>query len=323
MRYLAHWTLVVSLFGTPGWALAQVAAPAPEAVAGARAAFLEGRTAADEERHEEAIDAFRRSIAIVERDSSYRNLGLELQVVGRFVEARDAFARCAELATLDERREACLRRQAEVQEEIAHLRVRLTPASAVVEVDGRTVDGMGGERTVDVDAGRRRLSVSALQHSPWSEVFELSGGETRELVVALEPNAPAVRPSTGTVSTGTVSTGTAAPSAESSSGAGADLAPVGVATLIAGTAVAAAGAVVLALGYVALGNVNGFSAGDRWNDALEADYVNAPILTGVGWAALPVGVLAAGAGALLLTLSASEDVEVVVGPGGVFAQGSF
>lgn len=316
MRRLALWTLVASLLGTPGWASAQEASQETEA----RAARDEGLAAAEAGRHEEALEAFRRSIALVERASTYRNVGHQLVALDRFLEARGAYARCVELATVDARRERCQRRQAEMEERIAHLHLRVTPGSAVVEVDGRPLDGRGVERTVDLDAGQRRVAVTAPAHARWSETVDLAAGETRELVVALDPAPVATAPD---VSTPAV-TG-AAPSGPSPPGAS-GLAPAGVAAMVAGAAVAAAGAVVLALGYVALDNVNGFGDGDAWS-AYADDYDNAQSFTIIGWVALPVGVLAAGFGAVLLTLNVDEDVdedvEVAVGPGGVLARGRF
>ncbi|MFK7986635.1 MAG: PEGA domain-containing protein [Sandaracinaceae bacterium] len=316
MRRLATWVLVMSVLGPGAFAAAQDGPSAPDAetVAAARAAFDEGNDAFDDGQPALAVDAFMRANALVERAASHRNLARALLQLTRFVEARDAFVRCAEIAADEHRAAVCEQGRARAEGHIARLTLRVTPVDATVEVDGRPVEGSGGTRSIELDEGTHRVSVFVPGHARWAEAIELDGDAERELSVELESTRvlapePSVAPEAGVPPV-------AEPPADSP-----DFMTGGVAALVAGGAVSVAGAITLALGYAAGSRVQDLPMGDAWS-TVEGDYENAQVFTGVGWVLLPLGVAVATLGVVLIAVEPGE-AEVAVGPGHVTVRGRF
>lgn len=98
----------------------------------------------------------------------------------------------------------------------------------------------------------------------------------------------------------------------------------GWALTIAGGVLAAGGVATLVPGLLDVSTVNDAAEGTPWSD-LRGPYERAPILTGVGYAAIGVGVCALGVG-LGLALSATDPeapVALRIGPGSLTVEGAF
>lgn len=155
-------------------------------VARARALFEEGEAAAGEGRTVEAARLFRESLAEVRRASTAYNLALMLRDLGRLREAETLL----EGVDGDEGADADVRARAgsrlrEIREAIPRLEVTVTPAEAVLRLDGVVVD----ERVLRVDPGHHALSAHHLDQSEEREL-RLAPGTRR--VIRLE--VPVVAP---------------------------------------------------------------------------------------------------------------------------------
>lgn len=173
-------------------ALTQGVAPTAEAqpharAAEARALFEQGRAAADGERWVEALDAFRRSHAIMERPSILFNIASTLIRLGR---AREAIATIEALEALaDPVRDArllsdsaAIRRQA--LDSLRHVTLRVRPDDATVDVDGQVLEGSGAERSTTLDPGAHAVVVRAEGYEVARFTLE-PGVDSRDVV--LEP----------------------------------------------------------------------------------------------------------------------------------------
>lgn len=171
----------------PASAQAQARAGAAQRAqdAEARALFEQGRGHAEAERWVEALDAFRRSRAVSERPTTIFNIATTLIRLGR---AQEALATIAELERVADPRQhariledaAEIRRQAEAS--LRHVTLRVSPATATVEVDGEIAPGEGSERTMVLDPGAHAIVVSADGHD--TERFSLEpGADVREVVL--------------------------------------------------------------------------------------------------------------------------------------------
>jgi tetratricopeptide (TPR) repeat protein len=94
-----------------------------------------------------------------------------------------------------------------------------------------------------------------------------------------------------------------------------------------GAGVAIAGAVLLGVGYGDISSVQNAADGVRYSTVRDADQ-QAPVLTGVGFACLAVGVAAAVVGVVLFATSSSHAPEEAhatmrLGPTGLVLQGAF
>ena len=152
----------------------------------ARQLFEQGRAHAEAERWVEALDAFRRSRAASERPATIFNIATTLIRLGR---AREALATIAELEGVADPRQhariladaAEIRSQAEAS--LRHVTLRVTPATATIEVDGEIAAGEGPERSMVLDPGAHALVVSADGYT--TERFSLEPGtDTRDVVLA-------------------------------------------------------------------------------------------------------------------------------------------
>jgi hypothetical protein len=158
-----------------------VLAPDPAVVEQARALFEAGVALSEEERWAEALDAFRRSRALVERPSTVFNIATALQRLGRSgdaIVAVDAF-----LALADPIRDGAQVDQARalrvaLRESLGRVTVRLRPGTAALSVDARPIaadDAESDVRQLLLDPGEHVLEVSA------------PGFATRTLTIAVSP----------------------------------------------------------------------------------------------------------------------------------------
>lgn len=166
-----------------------VAAPARAQTAAetreARTLFEQGRALSTEERWIDALDAFQRSRALLERASTVFNLAAVLVRLGRTREALvalDDFDRLADPA----RDRAIIAQASELrttaQASLRHVVLHIAPAEARVEVDGAVLEGSGAERTTTLDPGAHTVVVSLDGYG--EERFELApGNDAREVTL--------------------------------------------------------------------------------------------------------------------------------------------
>ncbi|MCA9607601.1 MAG: hypothetical protein KC619_18465 [Myxococcales bacterium] len=191
--------LLLLLLAAPAAAQQAVPEPAPEAeteatpddpnVAEARALFERGLELADDSLWGQAYDAFRRSFALVERASTLLNLASALEHVSRNVEAIEGFERFLRMtddATDAERRALAQRAIERLDGRVAIVELTLTPADAVVLVDGVVREDLGSPRYVRVDPGPRNLRVRADGYEDAALRVDAVGGDRHTHTVALE-----------------------------------------------------------------------------------------------------------------------------------------
>lgn len=169
-------------------ALASAQAPLVEPATEARRLWEQGRDLAEADRCGDALGFFRRSRALVERPSTVFSIGTCLFTLGRHVEAVAAFDDYLRIA--DSLRDAeYVRRAREMAERSRHatatLRLRTTPATATVTLDGRRVDGAGEVRVVPVDPGEHVLRISAPGYQAATVQLSMLPGQETEQTVSL------------------------------------------------------------------------------------------------------------------------------------------
>ena len=188
-----------------GVALTTTAAAAQDATAAARAAFEQGIRLASEQRWAEALAAFERSRASLDRPSTAYNAALALQHLGRMIEARRALEQC--LAMPDTAEEPEFARDANevltaVRGAIGDLTLRASPEHAALRVDGADTGLLGPSRRVELDPGHRVLTLSARGYAPRDLSLDVALGarEEREVTLVPEPARLAVRVTPDTAS---------------------------------------------------------------------------------------------------------------------------
>jgi len=131
---------------------------------GARRAFRDGLEASRDERWPEAEAAFRRSLALVRRESTLYNLALAVYMEGR----RDECASILEDALRDggaakdpEYEEYARRLLARVRAETSRVHLTVARPTALVRLDGSAQPGSGSERWFTVSPGSHEAEASA------------------------------------------------------------------------------------------------------------------------------------------------------------------
>lgn len=135
-------------------------------VAEARALFQQGSTLAEARRFSEALDAFERSLALVERPSTLFNVALCLFALDRLVEVIEVLERYR--SSEDVSTESLVdteRMLAHAERSVGQLVIEIVPEEASVFVDGREVEG-GARRTVRVNQGPHVIRADAPGHAP-------------------------------------------------------------------------------------------------------------------------------------------------------------
>lgn len=179
--------LVMALALAPGHVSAQDDAGRLEE---ARELFDRGLELSDQGRWGEAITYFQQSRELVPRPSSTYNLAVALYHVGRPIEATRRFEEylATDDAQQDRERAGEARRYLRLMRTtIGTIALDVTPADAEVRVDGRTIEGRGREREVQVDPGTRALRIEASGYRPLEREVDVDGGGRVEVVAALEP----------------------------------------------------------------------------------------------------------------------------------------
>jgi hypothetical protein len=178
----------------PEPARANIESGAVEGAAEAKQAFEQGLQFLHEQRWGSAEDAFRRSLAIVPRDSTKYDLAYTLF-------KRDRIRQCLAIlnalldrdsADGDERyREYAKTLKPHVLERLATLRLRTFPAGATVTIDGETTSGAGPEGEISVDPGEHVVEVSAPGLPTGRFTFSAApGGAVNRHIVLAVPASP-------------------------------------------------------------------------------------------------------------------------------------
>jgi tetratricopeptide (TPR) repeat protein len=181
------------------------AAPPPDAAERAQTLFSEGLALSGARRWVDAREAFRRSIALVPRASTYFNLGiacLELQLGREALDALDAFDKLADAQAHARFRATASELRARAQALVATLVLSVQPASASVLIDGEGFAG-GAQRIVFLHPGSHRVEVNAEGYLPTSFEVDLSVRNTyqRRVELSAKPALPALAASRVSLST--------------------------------------------------------------------------------------------------------------------------
>lgn len=182
---------------------AHVSAEAAEdlSVVEARASFEQGRELADRRRFGEAVEAFARSLELVDRPSTAFNLALCLHALGRHVEAIPVIERYRAQADPSVEAEGLAdaeRMLSHARASVASITLEVLPPEATIVVDGEPLPRPSGEDggrsapTVTVNPGTHIVRVEAPDHAP--ELLELavrSGQRVRRAVRLASTEIPA------------------------------------------------------------------------------------------------------------------------------------
>jgi hypothetical protein len=184
------------------WAIGLASvARAEDPKAAARAHFQKGVAAFDERRFAEAGEEFETAYRLSPAFVVLYNIGQVHVVLGRSVEAVDAFDRYlkqgASAVSPERRREV----EAEIEKQSARIgtiAVKTSPADAEVRVDGALVGKAPLAKPVRVTAGRHTVSATLADHQPAVREIEVAGRGELALELVLEavasPSAPAAAP---------------------------------------------------------------------------------------------------------------------------------
>jgi tetratricopeptide (TPR) repeat protein len=143
----------------------------------ARALFEKGVEASDEGHWAEASDAFRRSLELVERQSTRFNLLTALYRQGEYraaIQVGDEYLRVTDANEDKARRAEVMRVLAEMRDTMGTLEIVVEPRTAQVRVDGDPVSGEGSRRVLDLPPGRHEVIVQAEGYSPRIETVSVT-----------------------------------------------------------------------------------------------------------------------------------------------------
>ena len=167
-------------------------APSDVTLAEAQALFRHAVELGDQDRWAEALELFRRSLALVPRPSTEFNVGFALFRLGRFREAIVIFDRYLEASqgeTSELRAEAVTRRGQAIAN-LAELTVDVDPTDATLRVDGALDTAGGPTRTLQLDPGRHLLLATSPGHDEAQREVSLLSAEHRHERLELALTAP-------------------------------------------------------------------------------------------------------------------------------------
>lgn len=172
--------------------------------------FERGVTLFNVRNYEGALAEFQRSYQLSGRADLLFNIGRAYQSLGRYPEAvaavEDYLQRSPTLPS--ERRAEVEAMLQELRGFIARIRVRVTPPTAELRVDGAIVTSQAALHGVPVSPSRHTIVASAPGYEQHLESVVVASGDQREVVITLTRPARVQPPSRTTVTapTGTVST---------------------------------------------------------------------------------------------------------------------
>lgn len=192
---MRSWLVVLSLCLACASAVA-AQAPSASETAAARSLFEQGLRAVEEQRWQDALDAFQRSYGLVPRASTLLNIASAQSELGLFVEAMESYRTF--LAEADGR---AARYREEAESALAALEPRVAQVSLRVPdiepgdellLDGRPLPAVALEVTLPMNPGSHRLVVQRDGQEIGSAELVLVEGEERGLEMALHPIASPV-----------------------------------------------------------------------------------------------------------------------------------
>lgn len=167
--------------------------PQPGASDRAREEFQLGYRDLVADRYSDALAHFEASYELLPNPEMLYNIGLASRSLGRYLFALGAWSRYLADPSVhpDDARLASIRRDiAEMESRVAHLTVRVTPATATLSVDGRPQS----QPEVSLDPGTHVVLCEQPGHVAARREVRLGAGERAELTFTLDvsPVAPAV-----------------------------------------------------------------------------------------------------------------------------------
>ncbi len=165
-------------------------------IATAREEFERGVSLVDAQRWREAVDAFRVSLANVERQSTRLNLGIALVRASEPVEARGILQQYVEVEEREREPDAegiasARREITAATEMIAHLALSVAPGDATV-TNGEETLRSGQLGNIELNPGRTLLGISAPRFRAQQLEINLRAGERAERHVILEEAPPEI-----------------------------------------------------------------------------------------------------------------------------------
>ncbi len=282
---------------------AAAAPPAPVAATEYDALVLRALAAYDAGRWDEARDLFERAHAIDPTARTLRTIGMSAFNQADYVGALQHL----EAALVDPRRPLTDEQRAHVlglidraSRQVGRYRVRLSPSSASLLVDGAAPALLSEDEFVLVP-GRHVLRATALGHRPLERKLEVHGQEREKLELALEPEGSATQPSsaTGQASSAALAAGTHDDSSRTT---------LAIVSFSIGGAALLASGITLALALSDKAELDDGCPDRVCPPRLEDTRSRYQTLRIVSPVALGVGVIGAAIGAVLL-LSGGEDAE--------------
>lgn len=178
--------IVLCLIGVIAGAQTATAQESTSAVDRARALFREGIELIDEERYQEAVQVFRRTLALHDAPTIVYNLGLALARSDRLVDATEHLRRVSE----DEGADESLRSNArqlldEIEARIGRVTISLEGDTEGTEVtiDGRFLSTGALAGPVEVDPGSHRIALRRGEAEIAFEVVEITEGASVEVTL--------------------------------------------------------------------------------------------------------------------------------------------
>ena len=273
-----------------------------------------------EHHHAEARALFRRAHAARPNARTLRGMGMSAFELRDYADS----VRLLRQSLLDTRHALTDEQRGQVTELLSRAEAFVAeftvdvPDEATISVDG-VVTPLEPSGTLLLSLGSHALVVRLDGHVLGEARLDVEGGERGPLALELagEVGGEGVPVEVVTVDPLETHPLETAPRSER------DLGPPLVVLVLGGT-VAIGGAVLLGLGVADYEHVTSAPRGTPWS-TLEGAYGRAPVLEGVGAAALAGGLAAAVAGAIWIAVGGDEDapVAVRVGPIGLSASGRF
>lgn len=167
---------------------AKPSAPTPEQKEAAKL-FDQGVTLSDEGKWSEALEAFRKSDELRPSLSARFNLAATMRALGRYVEAKRTLEKIlTDGPTWDPPIKPALKTDVEkllgeVKPNVVALKVKVTPSTAEVSVDGLPLE-RAGDGTSELDPGRHVFVVTAPEHETTTVTKTLAASDRELSLVA-------------------------------------------------------------------------------------------------------------------------------------------
>lgn len=163
-------------------------AAAQKAPTTARAHFFQGLEHSKAERWQEAIESFQQSIELEARASTWQNLSVALEQVGRLadaIRAIEAALLLADAGVQSSARRGLVQRHSALRALVGRLLLTVDPPQAAVAVDGESVGEDRSSHALWLDGGAHTVSVTAEGYRPVELKLRLAPGidSTRQVVL--------------------------------------------------------------------------------------------------------------------------------------------